>query len=75
MQDEFDKEKEITLEKFRFIFLEFQEYRNKYAKYILCCAFLIPTQWFSIFNNFDKYILFIYFSFFFFLFSARPFAN
>jgi hypothetical protein len=30
---------------------EFQQLRNKYAKYILCCAFVIVTRWFSIFNN------------------------
>jgi hypothetical protein len=29
--------------------------RNKYAKYILCYAHVIITQWSSIFNNFNKY--------------------
>jgi hypothetical protein len=32
-------------------------------KYILCCAFVILTQWVSIFNNLDKcqYIYFLFF--------------
>ncbi len=40
---------------FNFNFSEFQQLGNKYAKYILYCAFVIITQWFSIFKNFNKY--------------------
>jgi hypothetical protein len=38
--------------------------------YILCCAFVIVTQWFSTLNNFDKYQ-----QKFLFLFWARPLVN
>ncbi len=55
---------------FNFNFSEFQQLGNKCAKYILYCAFLVTTQWFSIFNNF-KQISIKKFSFF----GARPFAN
>ncbi len=33
---------------------EFHQLKNKYEKYIFCCAFVIITQWVSIFNNFKK---------------------
>ncbi len=38
-------------------------------KHILSCAFVIVTQWFSIFNNFNEY------SYKFLFFLARPFLN
>ncbi len=40
---------------FIFNFSEFQQLGNKYAKYILYCAFVIVAQWFSIFKIFNKY--------------------
>jgi hypothetical protein len=41
---------------------EFQQLKNKYAKYIFCFAFVIITQWVSIFNNLKniKIILFYF---------------
>ncbi len=41
----------------------FQQLRNRYAKYTFYCVFVIVTQWSSILNNFDKYQYF-FFSFF-----------
>jgi hypothetical protein len=42
---------------FKFNFPDFQQLRIKrYAKYIFCFAFVIVTQQFSIFSNFDKSI-------------------
>jgi hypothetical protein len=46
----------------QFIFSEFQPLKNKYAKYILCCALVIVTQCFSIFKRL-------------YIFLARSFVN
>jgi hypothetical protein len=35
---------ETRFDSFKFNFLGFQQLRNKYAKYILCCAFVVATQ-------------------------------
>jgi len=56
------------VQQFQFYFFKFQRLRQKYAKYILWCVFVIVTQWFSIFNNFNKFRLFK-------KKLTRPFAN
>jgi hypothetical protein len=44
-------------------------FQNYNAKYILCCAYVIVTQWFSIFKNFNKcQQIFL-------IFLAKTFAN
>jgi len=53
----------------KFNFPELLLLRNKHAKYISCCAYVIVTQQFSIFKNFNKcqqnFLIFL----------ARSFAN
>jgi hypothetical protein len=36
---------QLALESVEFNFPEFQDLRNTYAKYTLCCAFVTITQW------------------------------
>ncbi len=46
----------MRLSNFKLNFSEFQQLRNKYAKYTFCCVFVIITQWFwdnkYLLNNF-----------------------
>ncbi len=37
--------KKTRFDGFKFNFSEFQQLRNKYAKYTLYCIFVIVTQW------------------------------
>jgi hypothetical protein len=49
-------EKKLRFNNSQLKFSEFQQLKNKYAKYILCCALVIVTQCFSIFKRLYIYI-------------------
>ncbi len=57
---DFRKKKKKRLNSFKFNFPEFQQLRNKNAKYVLCCACVIVIQWVSIFNKYQYIFLFFW---------------